>query len=225
VSAPVRLWPMRKSTFREYLESILIAAILALFIRTFVFQAFKIPTGSMEPNLLVGDHIVVNKFMFGAGGDGSWLLPMRPIERGDVVVFRAPEQPDEDFIKRVVAVGGDKIEIVDGVVQVNDEVVDEPYAHHSSGFGSRRDYGPFHVPDGHYFCLGDNRDNSRDSRYWGTVPRHLVKGRAVVVYWSYDAPPFGWHGGSVTQGWADFARSLPGYLTETRWGRTFTMIR
>jgi len=216
---------MRKSTFREYLESILIAAILALFIRTFVFQAFKIPTGSMEPNLLVGDHIVVNKFMFGAGGDGSWLLPMRPIERGDVVVFRAPEQPDEDFIKRVVAVGGDKIEIVDGVVQVNDEVVDEPYAHHSSGFGSRRDYGPFHVPDGHYFCLGDNRDNSRDSRYWGTVPRHLVKGRAVVVYWSYDAPPFGWHGGSVTQGWADFARSLPGYLTETRWGRTFTMIR
>ena len=216
---------MHKSTFREYLESILIAAILALFIRTFVFQAFKIPTGSMEPNLLVGDHIVVNKFMFGAGGDDSWFLPMRPIERGDVVVFRAPEQPDEDFIKRVVAVGGDKIEIVDGVVRVNDEVVDELYAHYSSGCGSRRDYGPFHVPEGHYFCLGDNRDNSRDSRYWGTVPRHLVKGRAVMVYWSYDLPSLRRYGGSVRQGWTDFARSLPAYLTETRWARTFTMIR
>jgi signal peptidase I len=216
---------MQKSTFREYFESILIAAILALFIRTFVFQAFKIPTGSMEPNLLVGDHIVVNKFLFGAGGESSWILPMRPISRGDVVVFRAPEEPDEDFIKRVVAIGGDKIEIVDGVVTVNDEVVDEPYAYHSTGYGSRRDYGPFHVPEGHYFCLGDNRDNSRDSRYWGTVPHDLVKGRAVVVYWSYDVPSRGSYGVPALEQWGDFIRTIPEYVTETRWARTFTMIR
>jgi signal peptidase I len=216
---------MQKSTFREYFESILIAAILALFIRTFVFQAFKIPTGSMEPNLLVGDHIVVNKFLYGAGGEDSWFLPVRPIERGDVIVFRAPEEPEEDFIKRVVAVGGDKIEIIDGVVEVNDEIVDEPYAHHSTGFGSRRNYGPFHVPAGHYFCLGDNRDNSRDSRYWGTVPKDLVKGRAVVVYWSYDVPSRFSYGTSTLEQWTDFVRTLPAYLTETRWARTFTMIR
>lgn len=216
---------MQKSTFREYFESIVIAAILALFIRTFVFQAFKIPTGSMEPNLLVGDHIVVNKFLYGAGGESSWVLPVRAIERGDVVVFRAPEEPDEDFIKRVVAVGGDKIEIVDGVVMVNDEVVDEPYAHYSRGYGSRRNYGPFHVPEGHYFCMGDNRDNSRDSRYWGTVPAHMIKGRAVLVYWSYDVPGQVRYGSSAADQLAEFARSLPDYVTETRWARTFTMIR
>ncbi|NKB90255.1 MAG: signal peptidase I [Acidobacteria bacterium] len=216
---------MQKSTFREYFESIVIAAILALFIRTFVFQAFKIPTGSMEPNLLVGDHIVVNKFLYGAGGESSWVLPVRPIERGDIVVFRAPEEPDEDFIKRVVAVGGDKIEIIDGVVIVNDEIVDEPYAHYSRGYGSRRDYGPFLVPEGHYFCMGDNRDNSRDSRYWGTVPAHMIKGRAVMVYWSYDVPGYIPYGASARDQLVEFARSLPSYVTETRWARTFTMIR
>ncbi len=216
---------MQKSTLREYLESILIAAILALFIRTFVFQAFKIPTGSMEPNLLVGDHIVVNKFVYGPGGQGSFLLPTAEIKRGDVIVFRAPQEPDKDFIKRVVGIGGDKIEIQDGVVRVNDEIVDEPFAHHMSSFGSHRDYGPIQVPDGEYFCMGDNRDNSRDSRYWGTVPRRLVKGRAVAVYWSFDAPSQTYFATGFVDRLVQLGKLLPSFFTRTRWERTFQMIR
>lgn len=215
---------MEKSTFREYLESVLIAALLALFIRTFVFQAFKIPTGSMEPNLLVGDHILVNKFIYGAGGDsdGLLVLPEREIRRGDVVVFRAPEEPDKDFIKRVVAIGGDRVEVRDGIVYVNDAPVDEPFAHHASSY--HKDYGPAMIPPGNVFCLGDNRDNSRDSRYWGPVPVELVKGRAVFVYWSYDAPEM--HGFADTFGdrLAEIARFLPGFFTRTRWDRTLRMI-
>jgi signal peptidase I len=216
---------MRKSTLREYLESILIAAILALFIRTFVFQAFKIPTGSMEPNLLVGDHIVVNKFVYGPGGPGSFILPTAEIDRGDVIVFRAPQEPDKDFIKRVVGIGGDKIEIRDGVVRVNDEIVDEPFAQHMSTFGSHRDYGPIQVPDGEYFCMGDNRDNSRDSRYWGTVPRRLVKGRAMAVYWSFDAPSRNYFATGFGDRLSQLAKLAPSFFTRTRWERTFHMIR
>ncbi|HJO04428.1 MAG TPA: signal peptidase I [Acidobacteriota bacterium] len=216
---------MQKSTLREYLESILIAAILALFIRTFVFQAFKIPTGSMEPNLLVGDHIVVNKFVYGPGGSGSFMLPTAEINRGDVIVFRAPQEPDKDFIKRVVGIGGDKIEVRDGVVLVNDEIVDEPFALHTSNFGSHRDYGPIQVPEGEYFCMGDNRDNSRDSRYWGTVPRRLVKGRAVAVYWSFDAPSRTYFASGFGDRLVQLGKLLPSFFTRTRWERTFQMIR
>ncbi len=216
---------MQKSTLREYLESILIAAILALFIRTFVFQAFKIPTGSMEPNLLVGDHIVVNKFVYGPGSGASFILPTTEIERGSVIVFRAPQEPDKDFIKRVVGVGGDKVEVRDGVVLVNDEIVDEPFAHHTSTFGSHRDYGPVQVPEGEYFCMGDNRENSRDSRYWGTVPRRLVKGRAVMVYWSFDAPSRAYFATGFGDRLVQLGKLLPSFFTRTRWERTFQMIR
>jgi signal peptidase I len=215
---------MEKSTFREYLESVLIAALLALFIRTFVFQAYKIPTGSMEPNLLVGDHILVNKFIYGAGADSSGLpmLPERTVRRGDVVVFRAPEQPDEDFIKRVVAVGGDRVEVRDGIVYVNDEAADEPFAYHASSY--HKDYGPAQVPEGAVFCLGDNRDNSRDSRYWGPVPVELLKGRALFVYWSYDAPERHGFADSFGERLGEVVRLLPGFFTQTRWDRTFMMI-
>ena len=218
---------MEKSTFREYLESILIAAILALFIRTFVFQAFKIPTGSMEPNLLVGDHIVVNKFVYGptAGGGGWSFLPTREIERGDVIVFRAPQEPDKDFIKRVIAVGGDTVEMVNGVVHVNGEAIDEPYAEYSSRYGSLRDMDPLQVEPGHYFCLGDNRDNSRDSRYWGTVPQELVKGKAVMVYWSFDTPSTAYYATGISNRLLQIGQMLPSFFSRTRWDRTFMSIR
>lgn len=217
---------MQKSTFREYLESILIAAILALFIRTFVFQAFKIPTGSMEPNLLVGDHIVVNKFVYGPVPDGdSWFLPTRDIRRGDVIVFRAPQEPDKDFIKRVVAVGGDTVEVRDGVLYVNGEAVKEPYAHHESAYGNHSDGQRIRVPEGHYYCLGDNRDNSRDSRFWGTVPRELVKGKAVLVYWSFESPGSAYFVDGLGDRLLEIGKLLPNFFTHTRWERTFHVIR
>lgn len=218
---------MGKSTLREYVESILIAAILALFIRTFVFQAFKIPTGSMEPNLLVGDHIVVNKFVYGpaASGNGPFFLPTAEIERGDVIVFRAPEEPDKDFIKRVVAVGGDTVEVRDGIVYINDEAVDEPFASHTTTFGSHKDQKPLLVPEGNYFCLGDNRDNSRDSRYWGTVPASLVKGKAMLVYWSFETPASAYFVTGLGDRLLQVGRMVPNFFTQTRWDRTLHMIR
>ena len=189
----------QKSTVREYFESIVVAVILALFIRTFVVQAFKIPTGSMEPNLLVGDHLLVNKFVFAPTLSGleRTLLPMRPIVRGDVVVFKFPEDPERDFIKRIVGLPGETIEVRGTQVLVNGTAIDQPFAHFllphdpaSLVEGDPRErYGPVTVPIGHYFAMGDNRDNSQDSRYWGFMPGHYVKGRALMIYWSFDDAP------------------------------------
>ena len=190
----------QKSTVREYFESIVVAVILALFIRTFVVQAFKIPTGSMEPNLLVGDHLLVNKFVFAPTVSGleRTLLPMRPIVRGDVVVFKFPEDPERDFIKRIVGLPGEAIEVRGTQVLVNGTAIDQPFAHfllpHDPAAlltegDPREHYGPVTVPAGHYFAMGDNRDNSQDSRYWGFMPGHYVKGRALMIYWSFDDAP------------------------------------
>lgn len=209
-----------KSTAREYFESIVIAVILALFIRTFVVQAFKIPTGSMEPNLLVGDHLLVNKFVFGptTGGFERGVLPMRAVRRGDIVVFKYPEEPDRDFIKRVIGLPGETLEVRQRQVLINGEALDEPYAHFlfpvaadDNGGDVRSRYGPVTVPDGHLFAMGDNRDNSQDSRYWGFLPLSYVKGRALMVYWSFEAPPG--------------ANIVTGFFSGTRWGRIFHQIR
>jgi len=192
----------QKSTVREYFESIVVAVILALFVRTFVFQAFKIPTGSMKPNLLVGDHLLVNKFIFAptASALERALLPMRPIERGDVVVFKFPEEPERDFIKRVVGLPGDALELKNQTIHINGMPLLEPYAHYQfppmgdgqvDGFDLRRKYGPVTVPEGHYFMMGDNRDDSQDSRFWGFLPASYVKGRALFIYWSFDTPDDG----------------------------------
>ncbi|MGE3274618.1 MAG: signal peptidase I [Vicinamibacterales bacterium] len=214
--------PFRKSTLREYFESIVVAVILALFVRTFVFQAFKIPTGSMEPNLLVGDHLLVNKFVFGptAVDAERALLPMRPIRRGDVIVFKFPEEPDRDFIKRVIGLPGETLEFRNQQVLIDGTPIDEPYAHYlfppaadSENLGSdpREHYGPVTVPPGHYFAMGDNRDNSEDSRYWGFLPESYVKGRALVIYWSFEAEPG--------------ANPITGFFSGTRWGRLLHLIR
>ena len=189
-----------KSTVREYFESIVVAVILALFIRTFVVQAFKIPTGSMEPNLLVGDHLLVNKFVFAPTLSGleRALLPMRPIVRGDVVVFKFPEDPERDFIKRIIGLPGETIEVRGTQVLINGTAISQPFAHfllpHDPNAQVNEDdrrerFGPVTVPAGHYFAMGDNRDNSEDSRYWGFLPGQYVKGRALMIYWSFDDAP------------------------------------
>ena len=207
-----------KSTFREYFESILVAVVLALFVRTFVFQAFKIPTGSMKPNLLVGDHLLVNKFIFAptASTLERALLPMRDIRRGDIIVFKFPEEPDRDFIKRVIGLPGETLELKNQMVFINGQALTEPYAHYlfppaddtqTDGFDLRRKYGPVAVPDGHYFMMGDNRDDSQDSRFWGFLPQSYVKGRALFIYWSFDVPDDG---------------SSSGFAP--RWGRLFHQI-
>ena len=186
---------MKKSVAREYFESLVVAVILALFVRTFVFQAFKIPTGSMEPNLLVGDHLIVNKMAFApaiVAAEGA-LVPRRGIERGDVVVFKYPQEPDRDFIKRVIGLPGDRVEMHSKKVHINGKPIEEPYAYlleaPSTGGPVRKDdlreeYGPVTVPAGQYFMMGDNRDNSEDSRYWGFMPASYVKGQALFIYFS-----------------------------------------
>jgi signal peptidase I len=215
----------KKSVAREYFESLVIAVILALFIRTFVVQAFKIPTGSMEQNLLIGDHLLVNKFVFGPAASGieRALLPMKDIARGDVLVFKYPEDPERDFIKRVIGLPGDQIEVRHKRVFVNGKPLDEPYVFHMeeppplpenptsadvhpSNGDPREFYAPVTVPPNHYFAMGDNRDNSQDSRYWGFLPRDYVKGRALVIYWSYDG-------------------ATGNMLTGTRWGRLLHQVR
>jgi len=186
-----------KSTVREYFESIVIAVILALFVRTWVVQAFKIPTGSMENNLLIGDHLLVNKLVFGptATPIERALLPVRDIRRGDIVVFKYPNEPERDFIKRVIALPGETLELRAKKVYVNGRPLDEPYVHfltpaseggEVTSIDVRERYGPVTVPADQYFVMGDNRDNSQDSRYWGYLPRHYIKGKALMIYWSFD---------------------------------------
>jgi len=199
--------PYRKSTIREYLESICIAVVLALFVRTFVVQAFKIPTGSMENNLLIGDHLLVNKFVFAPTRTGleRMLLPIDPIRRGDILVFKFPEDPDRDFIKRVIGLPGETLEMREKKIYINGTSIDEPYVHFLFPAGNRspgdedfteasvqRNYGPVTVPEGHYFMMGDNRDNSQDSRYWGFLTRDYVKGKALFIYFSYGDDGIRW---------------------------------
>jgi signal peptidase I len=183
-----------KSVFREYFEAIFIAILLALFIRTFVVQAFKIPSGSMLPTLQIGDHLLVNKFIYGVRlpFTGSMLIPFNEPDRGDVVVFKFPKDRSVDYIKRIIGTPGDTVEVRDKKVYINGEPVDDPHAHIStpsvlSGNASPRDnFGPVLVPEGRIFVMGDNRDNSFDSRFWGFVEQKDILGKAFILYWSWD---------------------------------------
>lgn len=220
--------------FREYFEAILIAGVFLAFTNSYLVKTFYIPSGSMETTLLVGDHLFVNRFIYGQGGGlEKALLPQREIQRGDIVIFRAPADPQSDLVKRCIGLPGDKIEMVDSRLYVNgQEVKNEPYASYRTdlpGYAPNqrpRDFfGPFTVPADEFFFLGDNRNNSLDSRFWGSAPRRYIKGRASMIYWSY--------GGETSDGtWTDVgheaqrtAKTLGGFFTKTRWSRTFHLPR
>ncbi|MBN2371729.1 MAG: signal peptidase I [Vicinamibacteria bacterium] len=226
---------LRKSTAREYLESLVVAFVLALFVRTFVIQAFKIPTGSMEHNLLIGDHLLVNKSVYSPslGRYEDVILAKKPIGRGHVVVFKYPEEPERDFIKRVIGLPGESVEIRDKVVYIDGRGIDEPYVHFEEplirrddpAFGSREEgrdnWGPRTVPANHLFVMGDNRDNSKDSRSWGFLPCDQVKGRALLVYWSYAATRDEYQ----SSGGLRWFRDTLTAFGRTRWRRFFHLIR
>lgn len=228
----------RQFFLREYIEALLIAGIFLGFSNTFIIKTFYIPSESMVETLLVGDHLFVNRLVFGQSGTLDTVMPSRDVRRGDVVIFRSPESPQTDLVKRCVGLPGDRIEIVDKELLVNGELFeDTAYAHHrdprvfpNKRFLSRQtrlrdNFGPFDVPEGHYFFLGDNRDESYDSRYWGAVPEHFIKGRALLIYWSYggQTPDGSW------QGWGHKLRQVGDtvrfFFSKTRWGRSFHLVR
>jgi len=235
--------PQDRSVAREYLEALIIAAIFLQFANTFVVQTYYIPSGSMEDTLLVGDHLFVNRFIYGPAPSAleRRLLPLRSVHRGDIVVFRSKENPRIDVVKRCIGLPGDSIQVVEKKLYVNGKAVDDAaYAIHRPPAGdpevippsyfrrqlATRDYfGPFKVPPASYFCMGDNRDNSWDSRFWGELPANYLLGRAFAIYWSY--------GGQTSDGsWpglgskiADLGRTAVGFFSNTRWNRTFRLVR
>ena len=192
----------KKSLTREYIEAILIALLLALLIRTFIVQAFKIPSGSMEKTLLIGDHILVSKFSYGTHipneipfintklFDDIVLFSSVP-ERGDIIVFKFPKDETRDFIKRVIALPGDLLEVRRQKVFINNKPYEDARARHTespsdSPLVPRDDFGPILIPEGHVFVMGDNRENSQDSRYWGYLNVKKIRGKALIIYWSWD---------------------------------------
>jgi signal peptidase I len=199
----------QKSKVREYTETLIIALVIALFVRSFVVQAFKIPSGSMEPTLLVGDHILVDKFIYGIRIPviGTKILPFATPQRGDVIVFIFPKDRSKDFIKRVIGLPGEKVEIRERKIYINDRLIADPWGFFQSWEMPTSDnYGPTEVPPGHLFVMGDNRENSEDSRYWGFVPLDDVLGKAFIMYWSWD-----WQASSL--------------VSKVRWGRIGRVIR
>jgi len=247
----------KKSTAREYFESLVITVILALFGTTFIVQAFKIPTPSMEDNLLVGDHLLVNKFVFGARGSIiDKILPLKDIKRGNVIVFKYPKDLTKHYVKRAIGLPGDRLKIVDKQLFVNDVPLSEPYKIHKSPPGSYadafRDFfppkphpgrvfrggdedpywyedytknGEIVVPPNHYFAMGDNRDNSADSRYWGFVPRELIVGKGLIIYWSYETDSDEYRRTDVVDRFQQITDLVTNFFAKTRWSRSFKIIR
>lgn len=239
----------KKSTARDYFESLVVTVILALFGTTFVIQAFKIPSSSMEDSLLIGDHLMVDKLAYAP--PTRWMagvLPYHDIRRGDIVVFKYPINPATHFVKRVIGLPGDRIRIVRRQVIVNGRMLDEGYKVHKTG--TIEDYRdnfpgpllgpvlpqwaedlPSHVkdgwlvvPEGHYFVMGDNRDFSSDSRYWGWVPRENILGKPLVIYWSLESTSKDYQSTGVVDRVVGVFEILIDFPRRTRWSRMFRII-
>ncbi|MGB4705020.1 MAG: signal peptidase I [Candidatus Saccharicenans sp.] len=223
-----------KSLFREYFELIAETAVFVFFVMTYVVQAFQIPTGSMEPTLLVGDFLLVNKFVYARpqGTVESFILPARKVQRQDIVVFKFPRDLSKDFVKRVIALEGEKVEIKNKEVFINDRPLEERYKVHNDSqiFQKnnhyqyddviRDNYGPVVVPPGHVFVMGDNRDNSLDSRYWSFLPTTYIKGRPWLIYFSYEAEKDAY----LKNGLKDRVRKFFRFLFKVRWSRLLRVI-
>ena len=189
----------KKGHLRENIEAILVAILIALFIRTFVVQAFKIPSGSMKQTLQIGDHILVSKFIYGVKIPylQKTIIPVKNPQRGDIIVFKYPVDPQKDFIKRVIGVGGDIVESRDKQLYVNHKRVNHDFGIHTDphifagNLKPRDNFGPLTVPENALFVMGDNRDESFDSRFWGFVDLKAVNGKAFIIYWSWDKQNFG----------------------------------
>jgi len=250
--------PYKKSASRDTFESLVVTVILAIFGTTFGLQAFKIPTGSMEATLLIGDHLLVNKFGFAyqTGLLQHW-LPYRRPRRGDIIVFKFPgsdesQEPGEHYVKRVIGLPGDRLRIVHREVFVNGEELKEPYVLHDyigrtvpgDDFPpSPQEYGrnatlgwaeemanyvqdgELVVPPGNYFVMGDNREHSWDSRFWGFVPQGLISGRPLVVYWSFETPPDEYRRTTLGERAAQTLDLVVHFITKTRWRRTLKLVR
>ncbi|HYK88773.1 MAG TPA: signal peptidase I [Acidobacteriota bacterium] len=218
----------RKSTVREYFESIVITAVIALYVTTFVVQAFKIPTGSMESNLLIGDHLLVNKFVYGIHSSSGFLdklLPYKDLKRGDVIVFKYPNSPEVAYVKRLIGLPGEKLEMIGRTIYINGQPLKETYTQYIDPGSIYEHFGPFYISPGNYFAMGDNRDNSQDSRFWGFVPRDHFIGKALIIYWSFETPRDEYLQTSVSDRLKQFTDVFMNFFTKTRWRRTFKVIR
>jgi signal peptidase I len=224
-----------KSVVREYFELIAETAVFVFFVMTFVVQAFQIPTGSMEPTLLVGDFLLVNKLIYAntISPIEEIILPRRNIQRKDIIVFKWPNDLTKDFVKRAIGLPGEKLEIKNKQVYINDKPLEEKYKVHSdSDIRSANDaanysndprdnFGPVIVPEGHIFTMGDNRDNSDDSRFWGFLPLNNLKGRPWLIYFSYLAERDAYQ----KTGFRDRLKKIVNFLPKARWRRILKVIR
>jgi signal peptidase I len=233
------------------LQSLLGTVVIAVFVITFIVQAFQIPSPSMENTLLVGDYLLVNKLCYGGGSMSNFFMPYRPIRRGDIVVFHYPVTPSQHFVKRVIAVPGDRIRIFEKQVLVNGKAIDEPYAHFTRPQNDlfrdnfpRMEVAPGETPEwwlqlrklvqdkqlivpaGSYFVMGDNRDDSYDSRYWGFVPQANIIGRPLLIYWSMrGAEPDVTAPSSMSDKLYHFAYAVTHIFQITRWNRTLRLVK
>ena len=224
-----------------------VTVILLLFGTTTLVQAFVIPTGSMKESLLIGDHLLVDKLAYApAGSLGQRILPYQDVERGDIIVFRYPRDLSQTYVKRAVGIPGDRVRVVNKHLFINGKPVEEPYVIHNTSYvEAYRDNfpavpdvrvyqrgqmmlenhvvgGDLVVPPGQYFAMGDNRDSSDDSRFWGFVPRENIIGKPLIIYWSYDAPTHRLQDSSIS---VDHIKDLVlNFFSKTRWGRTFNLI-
>jgi signal peptidase I len=243
-----------KGIVRDYFETIVICVIFVIFARAFVFQQSKIPTGSMIPTLLIGDYIMVNKFVYSPVTSPleRSLLPVRAIHRGDIIVFKFPEEPEKDYIKRVIGLPGEFVEIKNKTVYINGVPLEEPYKIHETDLNpdswakikegeaplsaaqpaQRRwayrehdfDFSQLLIPEDHYFCMGDNRDNSKDSRSWGTVPRANIKGKAFIIWWSFSGEELDYVKTSVFDRVRSIGNKLTHFFSKSRYRRCLRFI-